>query len=78
MSTVETKNKEHTIIESPLGELTIVREGEELIGLYFPDHLYAADRFTLGPRTDVGFEVATSQLDSGLASRRALLASEKS
>jgi hypothetical protein len=58
MSTIETKNREHTIIDSPLGELTVVREAEALTGLCFHDHQYAPDRLTLGPRADAGFEAS--------------------
>jgi methylated-DNA-[protein]-cysteine S-methyltransferase len=71
MSTVQTKKKEHTIIDSPLGNVTIVRTGEALTGLYFPSHRYAPDRHTLGPRTDVGFEDVTRQLDEYFAGHRA-------
>jgi methylated-DNA-[protein]-cysteine S-methyltransferase len=54
-----------------LGELTIVREGEAVTGLYFPGHRYAADRVTFGPRADIGFEEVTSQLDRYFAGRQA-------
>jgi methylated-DNA-[protein]-cysteine S-methyltransferase len=71
MNIVQTATKVHTIIDSPLGELTVVREGEAVTGLYFPVHRYAPDRLTFGPRTDVGFEAVTSQLNSYFAGRQA-------
>jgi methylated-DNA-[protein]-cysteine S-methyltransferase len=71
MSTVETRHKQHTIVDSPLGELTIVGEGEELTGLYFPVHQYVPDGLELGPRTDIGFEAVTGQLESYFAGRQA-------
>jgi methylated-DNA-[protein]-cysteine S-methyltransferase len=70
MSTIGTRTNEHTIVDSPLGPLTIVREGAAVTGLYFPGHRYAPDRVTFGPRTDVGFEDVTSQLDRYFAGRQ--------
>jgi methylated-DNA-[protein]-cysteine S-methyltransferase len=71
MTIDQTMTREHTIIDSPLGNLTIVRDGEALTGLYFPVHKYAPDRRTFGSRTDAGFEAVTTQLDEYFAGRRA-------
>jgi len=53
----------HTTIPSPLGELTLVREGEALVGLYFPHHWYRPSQDTFGPRNDNGFETVAQELD---------------
>jgi methylated-DNA-[protein]-cysteine S-methyltransferase len=42
----------HTVIDSPLGELTLVAEDEALTGLYFRHHWYRPADATLGPRVD--------------------------
>ena len=47
---------EHTVVATRLGELTVVRDGGLLIGLYFPRHWPRPDRATFGARTDKGFE----------------------
>jgi len=60
----------HTTIPSPLGELTLVREGEELVGLYFPHHWYRPPQDALGSRADDGFDVVAGQLDEYFAGTR--------
>src|SRR3954452_22950814 len=60
----------HTVIDSPLGELTLVARDETLVGLYFPQHWYRPDPQTFGPRVDGGFEQVRQQLDEYLAGRR--------
>jgi methylated-DNA-[protein]-cysteine S-methyltransferase len=52
----------HTVVDSPVGELTLVAEEGTLIGVYFRHHWHAPDRATLGPRVDAGFEEASGQL----------------
>jgi len=52
----------HTIIESPIGELTLVADEGRLTGVYFPHHWYKPDPATFGPRSGAGFEEATEQL----------------
>ncbi|HEX4587184.1 MAG TPA: methylated-DNA--[protein]-cysteine S-methyltransferase [Mycobacterium sp.] len=42
----------HAVIDSPLGELTLVAEDEALTGLYFRHHWYRPADATLGPRVD--------------------------
>lgn len=46
----------HTVVDSPLGELTVVAEDGALTGVYFPDHRRRPAPETFGPRTDEGFE----------------------
>jgi methylated-DNA-[protein]-cysteine S-methyltransferase len=52
----------HTKIESPLGELTLVRQGERIAGLYFEHHWYRPPQSNFGPRIDDGFEAVAAQL----------------
>jgi methylated-DNA-[protein]-cysteine S-methyltransferase len=61
---------EHTVLGTRLGDLTIVRDGGALIGLYFPHHWYRPDPATFGPRTGDGFGDVTRQLDDYLAGAR--------
>ena len=60
----------HTVLATSLGDLTLVREGEALTGLYFPRHWPRPDRGTFGQRTDAGFEDAARQLAEYLAGER--------
>jgi methylated-DNA-[protein]-cysteine S-methyltransferase len=44
----------HRIIDSPIGELTLVGYGETLTGVYYPGHWTDPDRATFGPeRRDI-------------------------
>ena len=45
-------NTRHAVIDSPLGELTLVADGDALTGLYFRHHWYRPNPDTLGPRVD--------------------------
>ncbi|HKP44215.1 methylated-DNA--[protein]-cysteine S-methyltransferase [Mycobacterium sp.] len=42
----------HAVIDSPLGELTLVADGDALTGLYFRHHWYRPGTGTLGPQFD--------------------------
>jgi methylated-DNA-[protein]-cysteine S-methyltransferase len=53
---------EHTVLATRLGELTIVRDGELLTGLYFPHHWYRPSPASFGRRSDEGFAEVTRQL----------------
>ena len=61
----------HTVLATSLGELTLVREGDALTGLYFPRHWPRPDRATFGPREDTGFGEVARQLAEYLAGERA-------
>src|SRR5580698_7193556 len=61
---------EHTVLGTRLGDLTIVRDGGALTGLYFPHHWHRPDPATFGPRTGDGFGDVTRQLDEYLAGAR--------
>lgn len=52
----------HTVIGSPIGDLTLVNTDGVLSGLYMTGHRPAPDPDTFGPRTDDGFEAVTAQL----------------
>jgi methylated-DNA-[protein]-cysteine S-methyltransferase len=61
----------HTIIDSPIGELTIVAVEGALSGVYFPGHWTRPDPATFGERSDRGFEQVERQLAEYFAGERA-------
>jgi methylated-DNA-[protein]-cysteine S-methyltransferase len=67
-------NTRHAVIDSPLGELTVVAEDGALTGLYFRHHWYRPTDETLGPRVDAKSDAllleAQTQLTDYLAGRR--------
>ncbi|MFG1932116.1 methylated-DNA--[protein]-cysteine S-methyltransferase [Mycobacterium sp. NPDC048908] len=67
-------NTRHAVIESPLGELTLIAEDDALTGLYFPHHWYRPNGDRMGPRVDAGSDellaAAQTQLVDYLAGRR--------
>jgi len=52
----------HTIIDSPVGELTLVAHDGVLSGLYFAEHVRRPDPITFGQRVGTGFEAVIEQL----------------
>ena len=70
MGTQTAASREHTVLASPLGELTLVRDGAALVGLYFPHHWYMPPTASLGPRTDRGFDDIATQLEQYFTGRR--------
>ena len=60
----------HTVLGTRLGELTVLRDGGLLTGLYFPRHWPRPDRAAFGARDDRGFEESARQLDEYLAGER--------
>lgn len=61
----------HTIIDSPLGALTVVAEADALTGLYFPHHRRGPGAEQLGDRDDGGgFEAVRDQLGEYFAGER--------
>ena len=60
----------HTVLATKVGELTVVREGGSLTGLYFRRHWPRPDRSAFGARGDEGFEEASRQLGEFLAGDR--------
>jgi methylated-DNA-[protein]-cysteine S-methyltransferase len=60
----------HTIIDTPIGGLTLVGRDGVLTGVYFPGHWTRPDPAAWGPRVDNGFEEAEGQLLEYLAGGR--------
>lgn len=52
----------HRIIDSPLGELTLVAHDGVLAGLYFAEHTRRPGPALFGSRTETGFEAVIVQL----------------
>jgi methylated-DNA-[protein]-cysteine S-methyltransferase len=68
-------NTRHAVIDSPLGELTVVAAGGALIGLYFRHHWYRPSAEAFGPRvearSDARLAEAQAQLTDFLTGDRA-------
>lgn len=60
----------HTILDSPLGALTLVATDGVLSGVYLEDHVRMPDPVTFGPRVGRGFEQAAEQLGEYFAGQR--------
>jgi methylated-DNA-[protein]-cysteine S-methyltransferase len=60
----------HELIDSPLGELTLVADGDALTGLYFRHHWYPPATVGRGVEGDPLFARAKAQLDEYFAGRR--------
>ena len=60
----------HTVIDSPVGPLTLVGHGGVLTGVYFAQHWYRPDPATFGQRDDTGFTEAARQLGEYFAGHR--------
>ncbi len=61
----------HTTIDSPLGDLVVVADGEALTGLYFAHHHRGRPGAeTLGERVEAGFEAPRRQLMEYFAGER--------
>ncbi|HEU5266353.1 MAG TPA: methylated-DNA--[protein]-cysteine S-methyltransferase [Jatrophihabitans sp.] len=61
----------HTVVDSPIGALTVIADDDLIVGLYFPQHWYLPPRESFGPRSAAGFEAVTAQLGEYFAGRRA-------
>lgn len=68
MNTAE-MTRAHTVVGSPIGELTLVGEGGALVGLHMEQHR-RRHRETLGERVDAGFEDVVAQLAEYFAGER--------
>lgn len=60
----------HTVIDSPVGPLTLVGAGGALAGVYFRHHWYRPDPATFGPRDDDVFAAAARRLAEYFAGDR--------
>jgi methylated-DNA-[protein]-cysteine S-methyltransferase len=64
----------HRIIDSPIGPLTLVGEGDVLTGLYFPGHWTRPDTSVWGPADDTSLTTAARQLGEYFAGERTAFA----
>lgn len=73
-TTATTTSTRHVVIDSPIGPLTLVRDGDGLTGLYYPGHWTRPDQTAFGPRVepsdDHGFDEAIAQLGEYFAGKR--------
>ena len=60
----------HAVLGTRLGELTVVRHGDSLTGLYFPHHWYRPHPAAFGPRSGDGFDDVAVQLAEYLEATR--------
>ena len=60
----------HAVLDSPIGRLTVVGDGDIVTGLYFPNHWPRPDRTTFGHRDDTAFPEAARQLKEYFAGQR--------
>ena len=65
-----TTTRVHTTTASPLGALTLVREGDALVGLYLPGPLRGSAADLLGEPVEEGFEQVVTQLQEYFAGVR--------
>ncbi|MFJ9584251.1 methylated-DNA--[protein]-cysteine S-methyltransferase [Streptomyces acidicola] len=63
-----TATKQHTVIDSPYGPLTLVADEGVLCGLYMTDQRHRPPEETFGPRDDTLFGEAEDQLKAYFAS----------
>lgn len=57
----------HAIVDTALGEVTVVASGGALTGLYFPQHWYRPPEETLGAEVDVEDDTLLSEARNQLA-----------
>lgn len=60
----------HRVLQTPVGQVTLVGDGQVLEGLYWPDHTPAPDRSTFGPCAPEAFTDAVTQLQEYFAGER--------
>ncbi|WP_016699990.1 methylated-DNA--[protein]-cysteine S-methyltransferase [Actinoalloteichus spitiensis] len=72
MSTATTPDgrRTHTVVDSPIGPLTLVATGGVLAGVYMEEHRHRPDRATFGAQDDTGFDEAARQLAEYFAGER--------
>ena len=54
-------NIRHSVIDSPLGELTVVADGDALTGVYFRHHWHRPTQDTFGPLVDAESDVLLAE-----------------
>jgi methylated-DNA-[protein]-cysteine S-methyltransferase len=64
----------HTVTGTELGEITLVADGADLVGVYFPHHWYAPPRAAFGPAVSLAGDrllaTAAGQLEQYLLGER--------
>ena len=60
----------HTVIDSPIGPLTLVAAAGRLAGVYLEQHRHRPELATFGPRDDEPFLAVTAQLKEYFAGQR--------
>lgn len=60
----------HAVVDTSIGELTVVGDGRVLSGVYFPDHARRPGTGSFGPRDDDAFPDARAQLAEYFAGER--------
>lgn len=60
----------HAVLDSPVGELTLVGHDDALSGVYFPEHVRRPDQQIFGARDDDAFPAARRQLAEYFAGTR--------
>jgi len=67
-------NTRHCVIDSRLGQLTLVADGEALTGVYFRHHRHRPEQANFGPlvdaQSDTALDDASAQLTDYLAGER--------
>ena len=63
-------SRAHHLVESPLGQLTLVSDDGALCGLYMPKHSHPPKPADLGPLATTGFEAIAEQLAEYFAGER--------
>jgi methylated-DNA-[protein]-cysteine S-methyltransferase len=59
-------NTRHAVINSPLGELTLVADDDALTGVYFRHHWHRPADDTFGPRVDAESDAALARAEAQL------------
>ena len=60
----------HRIVDSPVGELTLVGFDDTLTGVYFPGHTRRPEQETFGPLSETAFAAAVAQFAEYFAGER--------
>jgi methylated-DNA-[protein]-cysteine S-methyltransferase len=60
----------HTVIDSPVGEITLVARDGVLAGLYMPEHRHRPPLATFGERDAAPFDEVVAQLEEYFAGKR--------
>lgn len=60
----------HTVLDSPIGPLTLVGQGGAIVGLFMDGGRHLPEPGWYGSRDPAGFDVAARQLDEYFAGRR--------